>query len=802
MMLYRNKSLSKNAEFLLEDRYYMRDVINGPKTTEEVTLKNNRGTVSKETAGIDSYIEGYAHKWVSPTEFELLETPEDTTVRVDYRPILKEKNFEEVARRIARYMALAELNYTADINKVRQIENLFFLMIYNRFFLPNSPTIFNAGKGMLQLMDADGVSLLHKFKLSDEEYLRLWEYWKAHPETASGMLSACFVLPIDDSMESIYSTLKDAAMVMKTGGGVGFNFSKLRAEGSNVGGTAGISSGPISFMHLFNASGKTIEQGGVRRAAMMGILDSTHPDILKFVKAKKNNDGNSILNYFNISVNIKDPKEFKKAVELNQELTFTDEKHGKSVTYKAREFLRMLAEHAWASGDPGLIFIDRHNSWYSMGDYDPVESTNPCGELPLPPYGACNLGSLNLVAIIQESFINAVTREDKLDFNTIEKVLKTFTKVAMRFLDNVIDMNRFPLEKITQKVRDYRPVGLGFMGLADALIMLGLKYSESAGFVAWLQGALSLASYEASHELAEERGVFAAYQHSKFTNPEYIPFPMKNPDEYPEYAEQIAAVNLRILSFFNEVRTFRNSQCNTVAPTGTISNLADVSSGVEPNFMLKYTRYVTQKDGTRVPLTYVHWLLETVLSKEDLEAFKNGKDLKEISPEIAELFQTTEDITPEQHLAIQEAVQAYLDASISKTINLPNSTTVDDIFNIYLKALGMNVKGITVYRDGSLNSQVLVKEEKPKKSKKKLDFSLDSLKTPTPEVKLDMGAIEERIAQIKEYVTQGLYSWNSKGFYVDNRTGDIYCPVCGEKNSIKMLEGCMMCTACSSSKCL
>ncbi|BBE31129.1 ribonucleoside-diphosphate reductase, adenosylcobalamin-dependent [Tepiditoga spiralis] len=607
-----------------------------------------------------------------------------------------ENDWDDIAKRVARHVASAEVLYTDDVEKIREIENIYYRLVLSRVFLPNSPTLFNSGKTMSRKIFTKEVK-----DMIYEDYKYIYDNKGKH-----NMLSACFVIPMEDSMEGIFNAVKNSAMIMKYGGGVGYDFSVLRPQGSSIAGTGGKSSGPISFMNVFNVSASTIEQGGARRAAQMAVMRYDHPNVLNFIHAKKNNDGKSVLNYFNISVNIDNPEEFLELVNEDGELSLI---HGGKEfdKIKAKEMLKTISENAWKSGDPGLLFLGRHNKYYAMSEKTPVRATNPCGEEPLPPYGSCNLGSIDIAKLINDFDI---TRENE--------VFKEIVYWCTRFLDDVIDINVYPLKEIEEMSRAQRFIGLGIMGLADALYYKELPYDSNEGreFMAKVTAALAYYSHVSSSDLAKERGNFPEFENSKYPKA-FIPFPMLKEDYMKQWNE-------KIIEHFNSeaIKYKRNVQTNTIAPTGSISNLADTSSGIEPNFMLAYIRYMTDKEGNKVPLPYINKVLLNKLNShmtDDLEAeiIEKGslKNINGISEELKRIFITSMDISPLDHVLAQNAIQSYLDASCSKTINMPNDVSVDDVYDIYKKALSLNLKGITIYRDGSLQTQVLTSNEKKEK---------------------------------------------------------------------------------------
>lgn len=615
-----------------------------------------------------------------------------------------ESTWDEVSKRIARHVAAAEVNYTNDIEEIKNAEEHFYQLIKSRIFLPNSPTIFNAGKTMdRQLFKKD----IEETTL--EDYKTIFD-----SRTKHNMLSACFVIPMDDSMSAIFDAVKNAALIMKYGGGVGYDFSVLRPKGSSIAGTGGKSSGPISFMHVFNTAASTIEQGGARRAAQMAVLRYDHPDVFDFINSKKDNKGNNVLNYFNISVNIDNPKEFKKMLEEDGDLTLEHPASSIRKTIKANDLMNKMVENAWKTGDPGMLFLGRHNQYYAMSEHTPVTATNPCGEEPLPPFGSCNLGSIDVAKLVEDMDLGNPNSPDISEFQEI-------VYWAVRFLDDVIESNIYPLKEIEEISKKQRFIGLGMMGLADALYKKELPYNseQARKFMAKLTAELAYFSHVASTELAKERGNFPDFQRSKYPKG-FIPFPMLD----DEIDEDIEVWNEKIRQHFQGEATKykRNVQTNTIAPTGSISNLADTSSGIEPNFLLSYVRYMTNKEGNRVPLSYINPILMEKIGTNMTEELKaeiiekgSIQNIDSIPNEIKKIFVTSMDIPPKDHLLAQHVIQSYLDASCSKTINMPKSSTIEDVKAIYLQALELNLKGLTIYRDGSLETQVLTSASQEEK---------------------------------------------------------------------------------------
>jgi ribonucleoside-diphosphate reductase alpha chain len=556
---------------------------------------------------------------------------------LEKRYLLKDKEGKVIEtpralfRRVAKHIAKAELIYDAKAD-VSFWEKIFYKVVADLEFLPNSPTLMNAGREL-------------------------------------GQLSACFVIPIDDSMESIFDAVKYTALIHKSGGGTGFSFSRLRPERDRVGSTGGIASGPISFMRTFDVTTDVIKQGGMRRGANMAILNVDHPDILKFITVK--GDPNALTN-FNLSVAVTD--EFMEAVKKGTDYDLINPQSGAVVgKLSAKEVFDKIVEMAWRTGDPGVVFIDeinRHNPTPELGK---IESTNPCGEQPLLPFESCNLGSINLSKVVTQQ-----NGEPKIDYTRLSRIVR----LAVHFLDDVIDVNQFPLPQIEERTRATRKIGLGVMGFADMLIQLGISYDSEQGLAIAEEVArfISEEANRASLELGEQRGVFPAFEGSVYDVP--------------------------------DGPRFRNATRTTVAPTGSLSIIANCSSGIEPIFALSYVRHILEGEE----LVEVNPYFEQVAKDrgfyspelmKDLALGGKIRDIEGIPEDVKRIFVTAYDIAPEWHVKMQAAFQRSCDSAVSKTVNFAYEATPEDIANVYILAYGEKLKGITIYRDRSRESQVL-----------------------------------------------------------------------------------------------
>lgn len=555
----------------------------------------------------------------------------------------------DMFRRVSRAVASVELNYGKSDAEISILEDRFYNLMTSLKFLPNSPTLMNAGRRL-------------------------------------GQLSACFVLPVEDSMESIFDAVKNAALIHKSGGGTGFSFSNLRPKGDIVGSTKGVSSGPISFMTVFDSATEAIKQGGTRRGANMGILRVDHPDILDFISAK---DNKNKLNNFNLSVALTDV--FMKAIEKDEEYDLINPHTKKPVRrLKARSVFNLIVNHAWKNGEPGVIFMDRINQCNPTPAAGQIESTNPCGEQPLLAYESCNLGSINLSKFVRANSGeewkqgNAGASSEMIDWDGLRETVR----LSVHFLDNVIEINKYPLRKIEEATKANRKIGLGVMGWADMLIQLSIPYNsvEASKLASEVMKFIQAESKKQSAFLAVERGVFPNFEESIYTDDMAV----------------------------------RNATTTTIAPTGTLSIIAGCSSGIEPLFAVSFVRNVLE--GTK--MYEVNPYFEKIAkergfwSKEIIEEIAEKgtlKDISGISDDVKKTFITAHDISPLDHVRMQAAFQKHVDNAVSKTVNFSHNACPKDVEDVYFLAYGLGCKGLTVYRDGSRDEQVLSTGQTAKK---------------------------------------------------------------------------------------
>ena len=533
---------------------------------------------------------------------------------------------EQMFRRVAKYISEVEKKYGKSKKYISELENEFYTLMTRLEFLPNTPTLMNAG-------------------------------------TSLGTLAACYVLPVEDSIEGIFETLKIAAMLHHEAAGTGFSFSKIRPKGYLVKSSGGIASGPLSFIEVFDKMTEVMKAGGKRRGANMGVLRVDHPDIIDFIQAK-NKKG--MLENFNISVAVTDS--FMKAVLQNKEYSLIDPAAKKAVKkINAKKVFDLIVKNAWKTGDPGLIFIDEINRTNPTNHIGEIEATNPCAEIPLHEWEACNLGSINIAKFVKDK---------KFDWESLKKIIPT----CVRFLDNVIDASKYPVKEIEGNVKANRRIGLGVMGLADCLIKLRIPYTskQALDFSEKIMKFIKEESHKASQELGEEKGNFPNFIGSQWQK---------------------------------KYKYMRNATVTTIAPTGTISIIAGCSSGIEPLFAVAYMRNIIDKHLLEVTPSFKEIAKEEGIYSESLirSISKTGsiKKFKSIPKKIKELFVTALEINPEWHVRMQASFQKYIDNAVSKTINMPTNAPLNEVRKSYLLAWKLKCKGITVYRYGSKEKQVL-----------------------------------------------------------------------------------------------
>ena len=586
---------------------------------------------------------------------------------------------EDMFQRVAGHIAKAEKNYNKKAD-IKAVEDQFYRLMTEFKFLPNSPTLMNAGREL-------------------------------------GQLAACFVLPVEDSINDIFEAVKNAATIHKSGGGTGFSFSRLRPENSRVGSTGGVASGPVSFMKIFNTATEQVKQGGTRRGANMAVLRVDHPDIISFIRCKNNKRE---LNNFNISVGITD--KFMAAVQDEAEYDLIDPRT-KEPTGKlhAMSVYQELVTQAWSTGDPGIVFLDEINRYNTTPGIGEIESTNPCGEQPLLPMEACNLGSINLTKFVIEKNGKPV-----IDYDS----LKETVHLCVHFLDNTIDMSKYPIDEIDKMVKANRKIGLGIMGFADLLYMLNLPYdsSDAIDTAEEIMSFMQKESHAASSALAKTRGNFLNFDKSIYKD--------------------------------KKIDGMRNATTTTIAPTGTLSIIAGCSSGIEPVFALSFVRNVMDNDK----LLEVNPVFEKLTkeknfySKELMEQIAEDGTVKgnsQVPIDLRKIFVTAHDIKPEVHIRMQAAFQRHTDSAVSKTVNLPHDATKEDVKYIYDLAFKLKCKGVTIYRDGSKDNQVLSISGKGTK-KNGNDFLSAGQKRPdilegfTQKIKTGMGYLYVTVSEFNK----------------------------------------------------
>lgn len=589
----------------------------------------------------------------------------------------------DMFRRVADTIAASDRKFDKKAD-LKAISDTFYRMMTSFEFLPNSPTLMNAGREL-------------------------------------GQLSACFVLPVGDSMEEIFDAVKFTALIHKSGGGTGFSFSRLRPANDVVSSTTGISSGPLSFMRVFDVATETIKQGGTRRGANMGILRVDHPDIMNFIMCKADQKH---LNNFNISVGL--TENFMQAVERDDEYELRNPRDGKICgTLNARKVFQRIVKQAWENGEPGIIFLDRLNRDNPTPHVGEIESTNPCGEQPLLPYESCNLGSINLGKFVKDGAI---------DWQKLKEVIHN----SVHFLDNVIEANNYPLQQIHDMTHANRKIGLGVMGWADMLIMLDIPYSsaEAVKLGKKVMKFINDEGHLASQELGKKRGSFPNFKGSIFDKKSGAPM--------------------------------RNATVTTIAPTGTISIIANASSGVEPLFAVSYIRTVMDKNVMVEVNPYFEKIArERGFYSEELmkRIAEHGTvaDLPEIPEDVRNVFVTAHDISPNDHIQMQSAFQFYTDNAVSKTVNFPNNATIEDVENVYMLAYQTGCKGVTIYRDGSRDEQVLSTAKKKEEA-------------PTEPVQ-----VEEEKTAVKRERPKALRGWT---YQMQTGCGPLYITVNEDKNGL------------------
>ncbi|MBE7709051.1 MAG: adenosylcobalamin-dependent ribonucleoside-diphosphate reductase [Cyanobacteria bacterium SIG32] len=621
----------------------------------------------------------------------------------------------DMFRRVARAIAEGDLKFGASQSDVDKLTERFYRAITSRYFMPNSPTLMNAGREL-------------------------------------GQLAACFVLPVEDSLEGIFETVKNTALIHKSGGGTGFSFSKLRPKNSVVRSTMGVSSGPVSFMEVFNAATEAVKQGGTRRGANMGILRVDHPDILDFIECKSDNNK---LNNFNISVAITD--KFMDAYIAGTDYELINPQNGEVAgKMSAKKVFDMIVDGAWRNGEPGIVFIDKMNADNPTPLVGQIESTNPCGEVPLLSYEACNLGSINLGLMLKETSSGL-----EVDWDLLAET----TRTAIRFLDNVIAVNNYPLPQINEMVTNNRKIGLGVMGWADMLMKLGISYNSEAGtrLAGQVMEFIDYVSKCESIELSKERGRFNNFVGSIYDGKDFLYNKYQGKSAGKISDSQWKELDAQIKQF-----GIRNATTTCIAPTGTISMIASASGGVEPLFGLVFSRLIM--DGTEMleinPIFKDYMVSRGLYSEELMQQIaKEGSvaHVAGVSDEIKHIFATAHDVSPYWHVKMQAAFQLHTDNAVSKTVNFEEHATRKDIEEAYVLAYENNLKGITVYRNNSRQFQPMNLDDKKK--------------------------TEEKVEEVVEVVSE-------------EPTGEIKtvtCPECG--NSIEMAEGCFICLNCGYSGC-
>lgn len=641
----------------------------------------------------------------------------------------------DMFRRVALAIASGDLKFGKTQAEVEKLADRFYDFITKCYFMPNSPTLMNAGREL-------------------------------------GQLAACFVLPVEDSLEGIFETVKNTALIHKSGGGTGFSFSRLRPKNSVVRSTMGVSSGPVSFMEVFNAATEAVKQGGTRRGANMGILRVDHPDILDFINCKSDNNK---LNNFNISVAITD--KFMEALKKGEDYDLVNPQNNQVVArLSAKKVFDLIVDGAWRNGEPGIIFIDKMNADNPTPLVGQIESTNPCGEVPLLAYEACNLGSINLGRMVIDG-----ANGSEVDWKTLAET----TRTAIRFLDNVIAVNNYPLPQISEMVQNNRKIGLGVMGWADMLMKMGISYSSEEGTKLASQ-VMEFIDYESkceSIELSKERGRFNNFKGSVYDGKNFLYNKYKGKSAGKISDEQWKELDAQIEKF-----GIRNATTTCIAPTGTISMIAGASGGVEPLFGLVFSRLIM--DGTEMleinPIFKEYAIKHGFYSEELMkEIAKTGSvaHVDNVPADAKKIFVTAHDVSPYWHVKMQAAFQLHTDNAVSKTVNFEEHATREDIEQAYVLAYENNLKGITVYRNNSRQFQPMNLDSKKSEAQVEAEKSMKTVSEPEKKA--------EVTNPIKEEKTEDY-----------NPTGEIKtvkCPECG--NEIQMAEGCFICLKCGYSGC-
>ena len=633
-------------------------------------------------------------------------------------------------------------------NHERTIDEFYEIMV-SRKFMPNTPTIANFGNFL-------------------------------------GMGSACFVLDIDDSIESIMDTLKNAAVIFKSGGGLGYNFSKLRPQGDFIHKTGGVSSGPLTFMRLFDTMTEVVKQGGIRRGANMGIMNSNHPDAEEFITAK---EGNKALKNFNISVLMM--PDFWDFYKKDQPYPLINPRTGQTAKYVSPKLLfNKIVYQAWESGEPGVIFHDHLNKYNPfLKHLGPIVSTNPCGELPLYPNESCNLASINLWAFVQRE--NKTSKKNFFDWQDFERTIKT----ATRFLDNVIDINFFPLSSIEEMSLNTRKIGLGVMGLGDLLFDLEIPYTSPAGlnFMEKIAEFLNYHSKSESIELAKKRGKFSYYDKS-FYREGKLPF---------SAFEDKSSWNFDWQKISQDIKKYgiRNSVTTVVAPTGSISMIAGCSSGIEPVYSLIFQKQVSVGSFYYVDSVFEQTMLreglfDEIFIKQVLENNGSLQAVPYVPPNLKKVFVVAHDISPEDHIKALAGFQKWIDSSISKTINFSNRATIEQMKKSYLLAYELKCKDVTVFRDQSIQNQVLTTKELKENVDKKQETDKDK------DVKEKPGFIrlkDEKAEGMVVYRDPSAIANNENGVNQNSEAKLVICPKCASALTHK--EGCISCSVCGWGLC-